>query len=455
MSRRRFAAWLGLLSCTAFVLITPLSGSETGRTEPRRSPAARSIVVTNVPELDAALAAGTDLTIFMQSGTYQLNHAIRVPANTALIGQGTMTYDSVGLPAGFAPEGRTVLVATASVMGDFVTLADGASVQGLVIQDAIRPALPSGGSVVMVRSGGPAVSVSAQILECEIINPNLTGSTNSGATGRGLSALTQNSIASGGVSHDQSVVSVALTHSIIRSVAATTNGTDSIFAINNASGSHIELHLRENVLGRLTANGGVSRPESTVGATVLIQSHRNLYRADTTPAPSGWVFNGGADAPMIPLVEETLNNTLTMHSVDDRIEGFGRAITATAALRMSAQSGAISSNKIELILQGTRLASLTSDFQLFAARSIPVGMAAGDGNELRVTMRNVTGSGPRTNTYGDFTQSPGIGNRFLITGNPNAFSRTNQDISPMPGDEFFTGNGGGQLKRPAPLRFRD
>ena len=40
-------------------------------------------------------------------------------------------------------------------------------------------------------------------------------------------------------------------------------------------------------------------------------------------------------APLI--AEETLNNKLSMHSVDDRIEGFARAIVAAGAQRMSAR----------------------------------------------------------------------------------------------------------------------
>ena len=59
-------------------------------------------------------------------------------------------------------------------------------------------------------------------------------------------------------------------------------------------------------------------------------------------------------------------------------------------------------------------------------------------NELRVTMHNVIGSGPRTNTYGDMTGNLGIGNRLIITGNLNAFSHTNEAILPMPGAQFFT-----------------
>ena len=102
---------------------------------------------------------------------------------------------------------------------------------------------------------------------------------------------------------------------------------------------------------------------------------------------------------------------------------------------MSALAGAISSNEMELILEGTRLTSTVSDFQLSGARNLA---GTADGNELRVTMHNVIGSGPRANLYSDATPNLGVGNRLIITGNLNAFSRTNEAISPMPGAQFFT-----------------
>jgi hypothetical protein len=437
MSHRRFAVCFVLLSCSAIMLMTPVSGSERSRPEPRPSTPSRSIVVTTAAELDAALSAGTDLTIYVQRGTYLLDHAIQVPDNTALIGEGAMLYDVEGLPTGFALETLTVIAALPGVTGNFVTLGNGASLQGLVIQDVVRPGL-TGGSVVAVLSRKPSDSVFTQVAECEIINPNsVVGPGLTGAVGRGLLARTRNS-AGGAASHEQSLVSVHLTQSIIRSPG----GGDGIFAINNASGSHIELHLRRNVIGKLGANGGVSREDSTVGATTLIQSTGNLYRADN-PAPTliGWQLNGGSDPPMFaPLIAgETLNNKLSIHSIDDRIEGFGRAIVATAGMRMSPLARAIASNEMELILEGTLLRTLpgstTSDFQLFGARNA-TGMSVD--NELRVTMRNVTGSGPRANTYGDMSGNLGIGNRLIITGNLNAFSQTNQAILPMPGEQFFT-----------------
>ena len=101
---------------------------------------------------------------------------------------------------------------------------------------------------------------------------------------------------------------------------------------------------------------------------------------------------------------------------------------------MSAAAGAIASNEVELILEGTRLLSTTSDFNLLGA-----GNLAGrvDDSELRVTMRNVVGSGPRANTYRDAATNLGIGNRLIISGSLNAFSQTNQAILPMPGAQFF------------------
>ena len=325
-----------------------------------------------------------------------------------------------------------MIAALPGVTGNFVTLGDGASLHGLVIQDLVRPA-SVGGAVVAVTSRQPNDSVSAQVAECEIINPNPVGSTPAGPTGRGLMAITRNGVG-GAAPHEQSLVSVHLTQSIIHSPG----GGDGVFTINFASGSQIELHLRRNVIGKLIVSGGVSRPNSTVGTTTLIQSSGNLYRSDnSTPNSIGWQLQAGSDAPMLaPLIAEaTLNNKVSMHSVDDQIEGFVRAIVATGAQRMSAAAGAIASNEMELTLEGTRLTSTVMDFQLFGARNLA---GPADGNELRVTMHNVIGSGLRTNTYLDMSGNLGVGNRLLFTGSLRAFSRTNDAISPLPGAQFFT-----------------
>jgi len=420
--------------------MTPLSGSERSRSEPL-STASPSIVVTTAAELVAALSSDTgDLTVVVQPGTYQLNHSIEVPDHVRLVGGGTMLYDESDLPTGFVPESRTVIAALAGVTGDFVTLGDGASLQGLVIQDVARPTL-TGGGVVVVSSRQPGDSVSAQIAECEIINPNPTGSAPAGPTGRGLLALTRNPrpTPGGGAPHERSDVSVRLTHSIIRSPA---NGSG-VFGINFAAGSHVDIELRRNVIGgQFNMTGGASRPDSVVGSTLMLQSIGNLYRSDGATPSLGWNLQGGTDAPIGGTAGETLNNRLWVHSVDDRLEGFSTTIAAAAGRRNSAVSAGASSNELDLIVEGARLASTTTDLQLRGASSGVAGMAAGDGNELRVTIRQVTGSGPRTNDYVDSTAlgvpAPGVGNRLLIAGSVMAFSSTNEAISPMPDARFFT-----------------
>src|SRR5262245_32236275 len=120
MSRRRVAAWLVLVSCTAFLLITPVSGSE--RREPAPSPdkAPSSIVVTTPQQLIAAFSLGPqEQTIIVQPGTYQFNTPLTVPDYIHLVGGGRMLYDPSGRPTGFAAEGRTVIAATSAVTGDF------------------------------------------------------------------------------------------------------------------------------------------------------------------------------------------------------------------------------------------------------------------------------------------------------------------------------------------------
>jgi hypothetical protein len=425
MSHRRLAARLCLLSCSAIALMTPVSGYS------------RSIVVTSAAELIAALSTGTEgLTIHVQRGTYLIDHALQVPSYTSLIGEGTMLYDDNGDPAGFAPESRTVIVATPAVTGDFLALGDGASLQGLVIQDAVRPA-PAGGAVVVVSSRAPGDSVSAQILECDIVNPNPPGRAPGGPTGRGVVAMTRNPhLTTGAVPHEQSVVSVHLAQSIIRSPA----GGIGVFGINFAASSRVEMHLRENVIGGgLDAIGGSSRPDSVVGATTLVHSSRNLYRPDlATHAAPGWSLTGGADAPFPGLIaEETLNNTLLVHSVDDRIDGFVRAISALGGQRFTASAAPSSANQLNLVLERTHLASTVSDLLFYGARSAIAGMPVGDDNELRVTMRHVIGSGTRANEYVGTLPNLGTGNRLVISGSLMAFSHTNQAIDPKPEEHHF------------------
>jgi hypothetical protein len=93
-------------------------------------------------------------------------------------------------------------------------------------------------------------------------------------------------------------------------------------------------------------------------------------------------------------------------------------------------------------------AQFVRDFDMKGAFA-RVGLAPGNGNTLYAVIRGVMGSGPRFNLYADAggvsaplpSQLQGIGNRLEIAGGPEAFSRTNGQIAPAPGAEFFTRDG--------------
>jgi hypothetical protein len=60
--------------------------------------------------------------------------AANVPAGAELIGEGVMEFDDGRLPSGFLAAGRAEISGSATVVGDFITLGAGSSLQNLVIQ---------------------------------------------------------------------------------------------------------------------------------------------------------------------------------------------------------------------------------------------------------------------------------------------------------------------------------
>src|SRR6266545_1552944 len=148
------------------------------------------IVVTTTAELEAALSPANEAAqILVRAGEYDVSHALTVPDGATLAGEGVMGFDDSGLPTGFEASGRTLLRATAALVGDVLTLGDGATVRGLVIEDlAGRP----GGNPVAVVSRAAGDFISAHIEECEIINPNPSMVTGQGPSGRGLVVITSN-----------------------------------------------------------------------------------------------------------------------------------------------------------------------------------------------------------------------------------------------------------------------
>jgi hypothetical protein len=392
------------------------------------------IIVTTTPELEAALSpANAGAQILVRAGDYDLSQALTVPDGATLVGEGVMGFGESGLPTGFEASGRTRLRATAALVGDVLTLGDEATVRGLIIEDrAGRP----GGNPVAVVSRAAGDFISAHIEECEIINPNPSVVTGQGPSGRGLVVITRNP----NPPHEGAVLRVQVTQSIVRSPGAGIG----VFAINFASHTRTNLDLESNVIGGgLNTAGGVGLPDAVTGASVTIQSRRNLYRSDSpVPMAIGWSLFGGADAPSPILVSQASTfNSVQIHSNDDRIEGFATGISAAGARRFGAASEPMSSNSVDVNLHGTRFVTTTSDLRLFGAVSF-VAVSTGDENTLHVVVSQATGSGPRLNRYAHSSTPSmgnlGVGNRLEIVGNANAFDRTDNGFVPSPPAEFFT-----------------
>jgi hypothetical protein len=391
------------------------------------------IVVTTAAELQSALSpANAGARILVRAGVYDVSQALTVPDRAALVGEGVMSFDESGLPTGFEPSGRTLLRATPALVGDVLTLGDGATVRGLVIEDVVGRLVAGHAVAVVSRAAGDFIS--ARIEECEIIKSNPQGS-----AGRGLAVQTRNPDLE--PPHEGAVLRVRMTRSILRSPRA----GGGVFAINFASHSAIRLDLEGNVVGGgLNSTGGVGLPDAVTGAGVIIESSHNLYRSDSpVPAAIGWTLFGGADSPSPLIVSQASTfNTLRMHSIDDTLTGFATGIVAAGGRRINALSGTISSNRVGLNLHGTLLQTTTTDLRLSGATSF-VDVPTGDDNTAHVLLRQATGSGARANQYAHSstppTGSPGMGNRLEIVGNANAFDQTNQDFVPPPPAEFFTG----------------
>jgi hypothetical protein len=392
------------------------------------------IVVTTAAELQAALSpANAGVRILVRAGVYELSQALTVPDRASLVGEGVMTFDESGRPTGFEPSGRTLLRATPAVAGAVLTLGDGATVRGLVVEDVTGRLVA--GNVVAVVSRAAGDFLSASIEECEIVTPSVVPAGN----GRGLVVMTLNGAPE--PPHEGAVLRVQMTRSIVRSPGAA-NG---VFAINLASHSQIILDLESNVVGGgLNSAGGAGQSTNAVtGAGVIIKSSHNLYRSDSpVPTPMGWFLFGGSDTPSAVLASHaTTFNTLQVHSIDDTLVGFATGIFAIGGRRASALSENVSSNRVELNLHGTSLQTTTIDLRLVGANTTLVGVVPGDYNTVHVLIDQATGSGVRANRYlhNGIGSLPGIGNRLEIVGNANSFDQTNQNFFPSPPAEFFTG----------------
>jgi hypothetical protein len=403
------------------------------------------VEVTTTAELIAALSpVNAGRRILVHAGTYDLTQPLSIPDSITLEGEGTMLVDESGLPAGFDASAHTTLRMIANVPGDVLTLGNQVTIRRLQIVD-----LPGrSGNVVAVYSRHPNDHVAASVLESEIVNAN--------PGFYGLYSQTRNLNLGNNPPPDQgSTIDIRMTGSLVRS----TLGGRGVFAFNFAPLSNVAVTLTGNVLGGLTANGGVSLPDAVHDSEVRIESRGNLYRNEATnlcaASVIGWNLTGGSGAPAPVPVSATSNNVLQMQSVDDRIERFTTAVLASGSRRYFAAplAGESTDNELDMELIGATLstpscggAQVVRDFDLKGAFANSNTLAPGNGNTLHAVIRGVTGSGARSNQYADNggptgtlpSQVSGIGNRLEIAGNPQAFMRTNEAIDPAPSAQFFS-----------------
>ncbi|MDQ3082342.1 MAG: serine/threonine protein kinase, partial [Gemmatimonadota bacterium] len=477
--RRARKAVLPISALVAFSVIGGVSWNEYHRNvtvEKRAATAGANIpvlrfvgntaVISSSAEFVAALdPANAGRRIRLRAGTYDIVQPLTVPDGMTLEGEGVMQFAPNGNPTGFSNGSRTTLRMTASIGGDVLTLGDGVTVRNIEIMDLAGRS----GNVVAVASRRPGDRVSATIVESVIVNPNPLTIGAGGALGRGLYVTTRNLNMGADPPPDEgAVVAVRLLRSVIRSPA----GGGGFFAYNFSANSRISLEVTRNVIGGSNeANGGVSRPDAVHDSEVHIASQGNLYRNEwEDPCASelrGWNLTGGSGAPIPLALPETTRNRLRVRSVDDRIDGFTTGVLATGSRRFfdAPLNAPPTGNHIDLQLIGTTISTpscasvsrrastsgisaaepAVGDLQLIGGWVKYQGLAAGDGNTVRVELRNVTGSGTRSNQYASAATSfgplpvrlQGIGNRLEIVGSPETFARTNRGINPAPGAKFF------------------
>jgi len=412
------------------------------------------ILVSTAGELVAALQPqNTGRHVRMLPGDYPVAGPLTVPDGVILEGAGVMQVENK-LPAGFKPDTATTIRVVAGFEGDLLTLGNGAVLSGLRLEDlksAPGDSPQRSGNVIVVGSRATNDTVSAEIHDCEIINPNPMGVAMDGPTGHGLMVLTRNPARQDEPPpHEGAIITVHME----RTILSANNKGGAVFVINFAANGKISMVLNGNVLeGALNVAGGASRPDLVTGAEVLFESSNNLYAL----RPGGydavaWRVYGGSSSHIPGLSAPGASfNVARIISDHDRITGFKTGIRATGGRRWKSASGPLTGNRLELELRGTHiqtdgegaadliLQGALSDLEFDDNREFP----PGDRNILRVLMRDVTGSSaPRANSYADvfgpeLGSNRGSGNRLEFSGSLAEFEQSNQSISPAPSAEFF------------------
>jgi hypothetical protein len=294
-----------------------------------------------------------------------------------------------------------------------VTLGDQSSLRGLVLRGPNQPvALQDhagrGGNVVAVASRGQNDTVSATIVQCELINRIKSGGGTDGPTGGAILAYTRNPKLGPAplVPHVGARVTVALTSSIVRA----TDGK-AVFAMNFASGGQVVINLRaKGIGGPLDVVGGLARPDAVVGAATTVTSTGNHYSPQPGGEAVGWQITGGSTPPFLSPVpvpnSNADSNSASANSTDDQIEDFQDGIAAVGGRRLDPNHGPCSDNTVNLTLTGMTLATnanaaAATDFEFAGALSLGP-FSVGDNNAVIVdvlaghhTRSSLSHRGPR------------------------------------------------------------
>jgi hypothetical protein len=394
---------------------------------PAMADVATTIEVTNSAELDFALApenadahAGMIIHVQTSGSPYIVSRTLVVPDHATLVGDGVMLGGSDGSPSGFLDGTAPTIRASVSLQGDLLLLYDGAEMRGLRVQDVIQDVIngapvPRGGghlgNLIAVDARHPGDSISVNITDCDIDSPSPQSATPAGPIGCTIAFLVPNqNLGAPPPPFANSVLSGQLSHSIIRTTQYP-NGAhgEALFALSYGSNTQINLGVSHNLfIGggvALSLHAGVSRPDSTVGSSLVIDSRANryLFEGPNPDAVEAWGFSAGSSPPIPLPVQSTSENYFSVTSTDDVIAGYGTGILAQAGWRNFASQGPVSDNLMELTLRAMDISTTVVDLHLMAAEAtcdprVSACFSPGDRNVLRATLQGVKDGKSRPTT---------------------------------------------------------
>ena len=400
----------------------------------------------------ASVDSGT--TVRLAPGEYELAGPLVVPDHVVVEGSGQMALDSDGRAAGLQDERASTLRVRGAWSGNAIELGHGAALRRLRAVDetgAEGDPVDRGEArnLVVVASRGPGDRVQASLVECELSTQQPFGIGGEiGPLGRAVGVWTRNRAGDGPPDADASA-GLTVERSVIRAPRS-----NALFAINFAPRGQVEVVLQDSRLeGVLSAAGGASLSNAVTRARTTVRSSRTDYVVGGFTR-FGWQLVGGSGRPHPGATTSpgTHDSELRVTSDGDRILGFNTGIFAAAGRRVGNLSQPSSGNRVDLDLRGLTIRTegeWAADLRWYGALSVPPleggeRLPPGENNVLVARITGSRGSGSRANDFADLEgpvdpdREPAAGNRLVVEGAPEAFLRDNRDLSPGPGEWFFT-----------------